>query len=127
MYADRFRKLTKNEAEFERVLVQKLPVLIREQVDLDSIEYSPLRAADCLAGAVMIEVRALVLGLRKSPVEVKSPATWWDHFKLECFPKRLLDWFPASYTVTTVDQWNVFPGVKTSAELLQFFRERKDE
>lgn len=34
---------------------------------------------------------------KKDTVDFEIPKTWWDHFKLECFPKWLLKYFPVHY------------------------------
>lgn len=58
-------------------------------------------------------LRADFASEHQSPYCYEVPSSWWQAFKLECFPKWLLSRFPAHTTKHKVDVKTLYPFLKT--------------
>lgn len=61
-------------------------------------------------------IRTLVVsitGERQDPYIVKQPATWWQHFKADYFPRWALRRWPVVMTKTELSVATLYPHLKT--------------
>lgn len=57
----------------------------------------------------IIRCKMSVCGENQKPYTYDIPASWWDHFKRDCFPKWLLKRFPAKTISKTIDIKTIYP------------------
>ena len=60
---------------------------------------------------IVLRVIQEVYGEHLGTLEVKWPATWWQHFKQDVFPAWLLRRFPVRYAVERHDARLLYPQV----------------
>ena len=79
-----------------------------------------------LSDALVVRVKQNILGERLGILEIKRPADWWEHFKLESAPRWFLKWFPVRYVVDTYRADALYPKLSLPEEEHNY-RWRKDE
>lgn len=59
--------------------------------------------------AAVVELKATVLGQRRTVAVVQWPATWWDAVKERFRPRWLRRWFPVWYKEQRVEAYALLP------------------
>jgi hypothetical protein len=103
------------------VHLEKIKFEVRAIIEndyLDDLKNIDARAVDDFYhNQTRIMLRQLLLAQKnvKYPT-VSYPKTWWDGFKLACFPKYLLKRFPAEFTTVHFDVSIVYPQIELPRE-----------
>ncbi len=69
---------------------------------------------DDIMHELMVTMRYHMTGENQEPFCYKVPASWWQHFKQDCFPHWLLNQFSAEYITVTVPLSVIYPHIKCS-------------
>lgn len=93
--------------ESQRLTMRVLPEYIKHfkhnRIDVASWE-------DAAYGDTVYQMTATMLR-QPEPQEIvyRTPASWWQHFKMDCFPKWLKKRYPVRERVDTVEIVDLFP------------------
>ena len=72
---------------------------------------------DHVMNQMVYDFTACFAGEYQDPWIFREPASWWQHFKKECFPKWLKGWFPVKETDTKLSITLLYPHLKTKLPL----------
>lgn len=65
-----------------------------------------------MTDTVAIRLTADLLGEKSNHTILRTPKTWWDHFKLECFPAWALALWPVDYNCYDIRFDVLYPDYK---------------
>lgn len=66
---------------------------------------------DKVLGQFLVRLEHFVYSKTLDVIEVKYPASWWQHFKQAFFPQWLLRYFPVKETVVKYDVAALYPDI----------------
>ena len=89
--------------EFSQIVLQKIQVGMTRLMDKRLIEDASFDVVQWTEDLFEVSLRGYLYGEHISTLEVAYPATWWNHFKQDNFPKWLLKRHPVEKTVVVVE------------------------
>ena len=76
---------------------------------MDNAEVNVSQMASFLNDNLRVDIRGCIWGEDLDAIEIKTPATWWDHFKESCFPEFAKNRWPVRYKTQTITTRAVYP------------------
>lgn len=97
--------------EMRRIALKKIETYAVGLIDPLLLDASVDTIRSMVCDQLELRVRGFILAEEDSlrHVEIRYPATWWQHFKQRWFPKRWLKRWPVREMVHTVDVEVIYP------------------
>lgn len=75
----------------------------------EMVEVDPYMEAAQFAEDIIVHIRVGLYAERLHPYTFSKPKNWWQHFKQDCFPEWLLEYFPVQDTKIVVSSKVMYP------------------
>jgi len=105
----------------EQVELERIRMGISQMVDEHWVD-SAISLDDHWAyarGYLELRIRGSVWGERHPPVVVSYPKTWWDAFKVDCFPDWAMDRWPPVYVRREISFTTAYPDFRPNVDSCQ--------
>lgn len=106
--------------KLEELVLKRFDFAVRNYASLPAIANLEIKSLETILdntiGLMRIEMHARIYGKEGQRIEVKWPATWWQHVKERFFPKWALRRWPVTYSARVIEAAALAPALPVAVE-----------